>query len=76
MADTIDIKWLTDKDGNKFYPRTNTNAITNDEGTPLEEILANIKPVADRVIDGGSARTRKLNLAVRKLNGGTAADRI
>ena len=43
MADTIDIKWLKDKDGNKFYPRTNTNAVTNDEGENLAALLAKLR---------------------------------
>lgn len=39
MAETIKAGWLTDKDGNKFAPKTITSQIINGDGTLLTESL-------------------------------------
>ena len=71
-SQTIPIRWLTDKDGNKFFPRTHTKAVKNNEGTELEVLLQQ----GHIVLDGGNARTISQDLAARRIDCGTAADKV
>ena len=74
--ETIPIRWIKEKDEEgvkqKIFPRTHIRAVKDDNGTSLEELLQE----GHMVIDGGSARTVSLNLAARRINCGTAADKV
>lgn len=49
MADTqtitLPVKWMRDKLGNKFFPRTHINAVKDDSGRALSTILNSMRKV-------------------------------
>lgn len=76
MADEqLLVRWVQDKNGKRFFPRTHIDAVKNDEGVPLSTLLLNSASNGNRVIDGGSARTLGLDLAARRIDCGKSNDR-